>query len=42
MVRQVLEKFSRHIVEPELERLAEDPPSLFKNNRQVCLITLRA
>jgi len=42
MVRQVLEKYGRHIVEPRLDRLAEDPPSLFKNNRQVCLVTLRA
>jgi hypothetical protein len=42
MVRQVLEKYGRHLVEPQLERLTEDPPSLFKNNRQVCLVTLRA
>jgi hypothetical protein len=42
MVRQVLEKYARHIVEPRLDRLAEDLPSLFKNNRQVCLVTLRA
>ena len=42
MVRQVLEKFSRHIVESRLDRLMEDPPSLYKNNRQVCLVTLRA
>lgn len=42
MVGQVLAKYGRHLVAPGLERLSEDPPSLFKNNRQVCLVTLRA
>lgn len=40
-VKQLLEKYSTRITKPNFDLLLENPPSLFANNRQVCLVTLR-
>lgn len=40
-VKRVLEKYIACIVEPQLDLLLENPPSLFVNQRQVCLVILK-
>jgi hypothetical protein len=40
-VKRVLKKYSAQIHEPKFDLLLRDPRSLFSNNRQVCLVTLR-
>ena len=40
-VARVLQIYENRISEPRLELLREDGPSLFSNNRQVCLVTFR-
>lgn len=40
-VRRVLEAYKDKIEQPRLEKLTENFPSLFKNNRLVCTVKLR-
>lgn len=40
-VKRVLEKYADRIVQPRLEILLENPPSLFPNGRQVCVLRLK-
>lgn len=39
-VRYVLEKYRDRIVSPDFNCLLENPPSLFANQRQVCMVVL--
>jgi hypothetical protein len=40
-VGQILEKYIDRIEAPNLEILFQDPPSLFANKRQICMVSLR-
>lgn len=40
-VKQVLEKYEPYIIEPSFDLLQENPPSLFANQRQICMIALK-
>lgn len=40
-LKRILEKYVDRIQEPQLDLLLQNPPSLFANGRQVCLVSLR-